>query len=214
MRRPYLLCLAASTAFAVSSAHAIELIAVGRLTGSAVGVGADSSGLGAPLENGLPGNLLGGLGSGLAWAGGSTFVAVPDRGPNATPYDALVDDTTSYIARFHTIDMQLAPAVSGSALPFTLAPTLQATTLMSSPTPLNYGSGALGSDATHTLGSGVPALNAVNGTSYFTGRSDGFAGSGSTDPANARLDPEGVRVSNDGKSVFVSDARRRPPAER
>jgi hypothetical protein len=76
---------------------------------------------------------------------------------------------------------------------------------MSSATPLTYGTGALGTDATHTLGSGVPALNAINGTNYFTGRSDGFGPGSSTNPNNARLDPEGVRVSNDGKSVFVSD---------
>ncbi len=40
---------------------------------------------------------------------------------------------------------------------------------------------------------------------YFTGRSDGFAGTGSGNPANARFDPESIRVSKDGLSVFVSD---------
>ena len=205
MLRPTLACLAAVGALVASPAQAIELIAIGQLGGSAAGANADLSGLTGALENGVAGNLLGGVGSGLAWAGGSTFIAVPDRGPNATPYNDLVDNTASYIARLHTIDMQLAPAAAGSPLRFTLTPTLQATTLLSSPTPLNYGSGALGSDATHTLGSGVPALNASNNTNYFTGRSDGFAGSGSTNPAHARLDPEGVRVSNDGRSVFITD---------
>jgi hypothetical protein len=206
MLRPVALAFAAaSAALAAAPSHALQLIAVGQLTGSSAGAGVDLSGLGAALENGAAGNLLGGLGSGFAWAGGSTFVAVPDRGPNAISYNSLVDDTTSYIARFQTLSMNLAASAPGSALPFTLTPTLEATTLLSSPTALAYGTGALGTDATHTLGSGVPALNATNGTNYFTGRSDGFSGSGSTNPNNARLDPEGVRVSADGKSIFVSD---------
>ena len=71
----------------------------------------------APLENGVPGNRLGGLGSGLAYAGGNTFLALPDRGP----------------------------------LPFTLTPMLIDTTLLSSKSPLVYGTGAgVG------LGSGTP----------------------------------------------------------
>lgn len=44
------------------------------------------------------------------------------------------------------------------------------------------------------------------GTFYFTGRSDNFDPSkNSLNPSNARFDPEGVRVANDGKRVFVSD---------
>ena len=205
MLRLSLLALAAAGTFAVPGAHAVELIAIGQLRGSFAGMEADLSGLGGPLENGLAGNLLGGLGSGLAWAGGSTFVAVPDRGPNATAYNSLVDDTTSYIARFQTLNLALTPSAPGSVLRYTLTPTLSATTLLSSATALNYGSGALGTDASRVLGSGVPALNASRGTSYFTGRSDGFAGGSSTHPDNARLDPEGVRVSRDGRSVFISD---------
>lgn len=192
---------------AISSAHAVSsgsLIAVGSLTGSSAGAYTDLSGLTGTLENGAAANLLGGMGSGLAWAGGNTFIATPDRGPNAIAYNSLVDDTTSYIDRFHTITMNLAPTASGS-LPFTLTPTLTKTTLMSSATALNYGTGTLGTDATHTLGNGTPALNAVNNTNYFTGRSDGFAAGNSLNPNNARLDPEGVRVSSDGKSIFVSD---------
>jgi hypothetical protein len=99
-------------------------------------------------------------------------------------------------------------------LSFTLTPTLTATTLLSSATPLTYGTGALGTSSSinpitgqaFALGSGVPALNAANNTNYFTGRSDNFnAALTSTNPNNARFDPEGVRVSNDGKSVFISD---------
>ena len=197
--------LAASTCLTVAlPARAISLLAVGQLSGSSAGANTDLSGLTAPLENGVAGSFLGGLGSGFAWAGGNTFVAVPDRGPNAMAYNSLVDDTTSYIDRFQTLQMTLTSNASG-ALPFSLTPTLVATTLLSSATALNYGTGALGTDATHTLGSGVPALDAINNTHYFTGRSDGFGAGSSANTNNARLDPEGVRVSNDGKSVFVSD---------
>jgi len=195
----------------------MDLVAIGSLTGSSAGSYADLSGLTGPLENGIAGNLLGGLGSGFAYAGGNTFLALPDRGPNATAYNALVADTVSYIDRFQTVTMSLAAntsatsvAIPGSGnsivLPYTLTPTLSATTLLSSATPLVYGSGALGTDAGNTLGTGVPALNAIDNTNYFTGRSDGFDPTkNSLNANNARFDPEGIRVSNDGKSVFVSD---------
>ena len=155
----------------------------------------------APLENGVAGNLLGGLGSGLAYAGGNTFLVLPDRGPNAVSYDGALDDTASYIDRFHSLYLALAPNAPGAALPFTLTAFATGTTLLSSRLPLAYGTGAgLG------VGSGEPALNAEDRTHYFTGRSDGF------DPAhpsnwiwNARLDPESLRVSRDGRSVFISD---------
>ena len=206
------LIAAAIAATSISSAHATvnsgDLIAIGSLTGSSAGAYADLSGLTSTLENGAAANLLGGLGSGIAWAGGNTFIATPDRGPNATTYNPLIDNTTSYITRFQTISMNLTQSSSGS-LPFTLTPTLTNTTLMSSSTPLNYGTGALGTgtvgSTNYTLGSGVPTLNSVNNTNYFTGRSDGFGAGNSLNPDNARFDPEGVRVSNDGKSIFVSD---------
>src|SRR5882724_4124440 len=86
------------------------------------------------------------------------------------------------------------------ALPFTLTPFLTATTLLSSRTPLFYGTGAAVG-----LGSGAPILNTSH-THYFTGRSDNFDPTQlSTNPTNARLDPEGIRVSRDGESVFISD---------
>ena len=154
----------------------------------------------APLENGVPGNRLGGMGSGIAYAGGDTFLALPDRGPNAVPFDPAIDDTASYIPRFHTLHMTLAPSDAGSTLPFTLTPFVVDTTLLSSATPLVYGTGAgLG------VGSGAPALN-KRGTYYFSGRSDNFDPSrSSSNPNNARLDPESIRVSFDGKAVFISD---------
>ena len=62
-----------------------------------------------------PPTLLGGLGSGFAYASGNTFLALPDRGPNAVSYDSAVDDTVSYIHRFHTITMDLEPNTGGAA---------------------------------------------------------------------------------------------------
>jgi hypothetical protein len=191
------LCLLFTSVLAAPPAGAtITLIANGTLTDSAAGHYADLSGLTGTLENGLPANLLGGLGSGLAYAGGNTFLAVPDRGPNATPYNASVDDTVSYINRFQTLTMNLAPNASGAALPFTVTPVLTATTLLSSPSALVYG---------NLVGPGAPPQNTAN-KFYFTWRSDNFdPGKNSGNPNNARFDPEPIRVSNDGKSVFISD---------
>ncbi|MGE5386071.1 MAG: esterase-like activity of phytase family protein, partial [Betaproteobacteria bacterium] len=178
--------LALLAALGVSGAQAgPQLIAIGSLSGGSV----DLSGLNGPLESGAPANTLGGLGSGLAYAGGNTFLALPDRGPNATPWNSKVDDTTSYISRFQTISMQLS--AGGGSLPFSLTPVLNKTTLLYSATPLNYGAV-------------TPAQNGA-GKYYFSGRSDNFAAGTSTNPANGRLDPEGIRVSNDGRSVFISD---------
>ena len=68
------------------------LIAIGQIDGGYEDFAVETK---APLENGVPGNKLGGIGSGLAYAGANTFLALPDRGPNATPYNSAVDDTTS-----------------------------------------------------------------------------------------------------------------------
>jgi hypothetical protein len=190
MFRPTLIALAIAGACTLPVAHAdIGLIAQGSLSGSAT----DLSGLSGTLENGVKANLLGGMGSGLAWAGGSSFLALPDRGPNATPWMPALDDTSSYIARFNTLQLGLKPS-SGGALPFTLSPTLTGTTLLYSPTPLTYSAG------------GSALLGNTADKFYFSGRSDNFdATKGSANPNNGRLDPEGLRVSKDGKSVFVSD---------
>ncbi|MEQ1529336.1 MAG: esterase-like activity of phytase family protein [Methylococcales bacterium] len=200
------ICAAGAAQASISSG---QLIAIGSLSSSSAGADTDLSGLTGLLENGAAANLLGGIGSGLAYAGGNTFIATPDRGPNAQAYNAAVDNTTSYISRFHTINLNLSVNKTGSGLAYTLTPTLTATTLLSSKTALNYGSGAgLG------LGNGAPALNTTNNTQYFTGRSDnfgsansitGFADSTSANSSNGRFDPEGVRIANDGKSVFISD---------
>ena len=156
--------LALSTCMlALSTANAaVSLLGVGSLPATAT----DLSGLTGTLESGVAKNLLS-VGSGIAYTGqGSRFIAVPDRGPNANPYNAAVDDTTSFQARMHEIDI----AISGS----TVTPTVTKTTLFSNE-------------------AGVP----------LTGLSSGFDATNSS--ASSRFDPEGVRVSRDGQSVFVSD---------
>ena len=186
---------------AVSQASAqATLLAVGSLTESKAGPYTDLSGLDNILENGVPANLLGGLGSGIAWAGDNTILALPDRGPNAVPFDSLVDDTVTYIPRFHTVKMSLQPNKSDTGPPFILTPKLRATTLLYSSHPLVYGTG----DGL-SIGSGVPPQN-TDWKHYFTGRSDAFdPNHTSGDPRDARLDSESIRVSNDGRSVFISD---------
>ncbi len=177
----------------------VNLIAVGSLTNSRAGSFADLSGLHNTLENGAPASLLGGLGSGLAYASGNTFLGLPDRGPNAVPFNAAVDDTVTYIPRFHTIAMDLKPNTS-AGLPFTLTPTLRNTTLLWSLTPLVYGTGA-----GLNIGSGVPRQNNIL-QHFFTGRSDAFDPKHSSGDANdGRLDSEGIRLSNDGFRVYISD---------
>lgn len=199
--RPLAFLLTALMAAPAAEA-APTLIAIGTLNGAG-----DLSGLGAPMENGVPGDILGGLGSGLAYAGGNTFLALPDRGPNATPYNTAVDNTASYIGRFQTMTLGLTPGAPGSTLPYAMTPTLTGTMLLYSATPLTYGTGAgLGNKLDGMpLGSGAPAQNTAD-KFYFTGRSDNFdPAKNSGNPGNARLDPEAIRVANDGRSVFVTD---------
>ena len=153
----------AACMLSLSTAHAaVSLLGVGSLPANAT----DLSGLTGTLESGVAKNLLS-VGSGLAYTGqGSRYIAVPDRGPNANPYNTAVDDTTSFQARMHEIDI----TISGS----TVTPTVARTTLFSNE-------------------AGVP----------LTGLSSGFDATNSS--ASIRFDPEGVRVSRDGQSVFVSD---------
>jgi hypothetical protein len=199
--RPAILAALALGLTAASHLHSeVALLAVGSLTGSHAGDNADLSGLNYALENGAPANLLGGLGSGLAYASGNTFLALPDRGPNAFAYNSAVDNTVSYINRFHTVTMALNSSPNEAGLPFSLTPKLQATTLLWSSTPLVYGAGTgLG------VPSGAPPANSTF-QFFFTGRSDNFDPSKNSGNANdARFDTESIRVSNDGVSVFISD---------
>lgn len=185
---------------------AIQLIATGTITTPG---NHDLSGLGYNLENGLQADFFGGVGSGLAYAGGNTFLGLPDRGPNATPYagGATIDNTASWISRFHTMQLVLTP--SAGPLPFELTTQLDKTTLMWSADPLIYGNGTAYNGGAGLAGdwinkvAGTPA-----GTNYFSGRSDNYvqgSGLGSLNPDFARLDPEAIRVSADGKSIFMSD---------
>jgi hypothetical protein len=194
-----IVCATLAGLLSASTARAADpvLIAIGTVSGTYEDFATQTA---APLENGIAGNRLGGIGSGLAYAGGDLFIALPDRGPNAQPYNPLVDDTASYINRFQTFHLSLAPSGDPN-LPFTLTPMLIRTTLLSSVFPLVYSTGtAFG------LPGGAPALNHINHTFYFTGRSDNFDPSrSSTNPWDARFDTEGVRVSNDGESVFITD---------
>jgi hypothetical protein len=181
------------------------LIAVGDLTGSEAGSFTDLSGLTNTLENGDPANILGGLGSGIAWAGGHTFLALPDRGPNAVDFvdvneGRALDNTVTYIPRFHTISMEFHPN-NGGGLPYTLVPHLQSTTLLYSTDSLVYGA----ANPALNIPSGVPPQN-TGFKHFFTGRSDAFdPGQTSGNPLDARMDSEGIRVSNDGTHVYVSD---------
>ena len=100
-----LLAVLVPAILASTAAHAgIALIGKGTLSG------ADLSGLTNTLENGVAANILGGMGSGIAWAGGSTFLLTPDRGPNASAWNAAVVNTTSWIPRYQTVDLGLSAA--------------------------------------------------------------------------------------------------------
>lgn len=199
LRRALLCCAVVAALASWNRAANAEprLLAAGALAGTA-----DRSGLPGKLENGVPATMLGGLGSAIDHLHGDIFLALPDRGPNAVAFNKGLDDTVSYIARFHTIRMVLSRAPAGSPLPFTLSPRLTKTTLLWSASPLVYGSGTQGGAR---IGPGAPAQNARSHF-YFTGRSDNYdPARPSSDPADARLDPEGMRVSADGVHVFVSD---------
>lgn len=174
----------------------LPLLAVGTLDESRAGAWTDLSGLNYKLENGVPANNLGGFGSAITYAGGNEFLALPDRGPNAVAFDSAVDDTVAYVNRFHTVHLELQPNHSGDGLPFELTPRLERTTLLWSATPLVYGTAD---------GSGVPPINNWI-QHFFTGRSDGFdPNRNSGNPNDARFDTEGIRISKDGRSVFISD---------
>ena len=188
--------LFASSLIPVAFAAGPDLIAIGSISATYEDFATNTA---PPLENGIPGNRLGGMGSGLAYMGGDSFIALPDRGPNAKPYATCLDDTSSYINRFHTLHMSLSPSDAGSPLPFVLTPMLVNTTLLFSSTPLVYGAGCGG------VGSGVPALNTHTISTLPGGRITLTRPALSTNFRDARFDTEGVRVSHDRRSVYISD---------
>src|SRR5476649_594092 len=85
----------AMAVFAVSSFSASgyadqpKIIAISSTNGLYEDFATQTAGL---LENGVPGNRLGGLGSGLTYIGGDLFLALPDRG--ATPSPSMPAPTT------------------------------------------------------------------------------------------------------------------------
>lgn len=89
--------------------------------GSIPGTATDQSGLTGLLEDGVtPHNLIGGLGSALAYTGkGQRYIATPDRGP--------ADGATSYIDRFYQLDIKLKQQ---SANQYLVEPKVTRTTLM------------------------------------------------------------------------------------
>ena len=98
-----------------SQSQTLPLVATGTLDKTRGGENADLSGLHyISLRNGVAANFLGGFGSAIAYASGNTFLALPDRGPNAVPFVNLVDNTASYVNRFHTINMILKPNTNSS----------------------------------------------------------------------------------------------------
>jgi hypothetical protein len=87
-----------------SAASPVELIA----TGSVAADLADRSGLTGILADGNPVNRLGSFGSGIAYTGhDNLYVAVADRGPNATTHDPSIDNTTSYPSRAELFRIQV-----------------------------------------------------------------------------------------------------------
>ena len=134
------------------------------------GTGTDQSGLGSSLlEDGAsPKNALNGFGSGLAWAGGNTFYALSDRGPNKVAYSggAAVDNTTSFANRYQQFTLTFTPVGSPD------------------------GSGHYAAYTVGATSAGTTLLKNMAGTS-FTGISTEFA-------SGLRLDSEGIRVAPDG----------------
>src|SRR4030095_15057570 len=119
--------LCATISVTVGHAASPVLIAIGTISGLYQEFSTDTA---AALENGVPGNRFGGIGSGITYIGGNLFLALPDRGPNALTFNPCNDNTTSYITRFHTLHVTLAPSDPGSTrLPFTMTPMLIGTTM-------------------------------------------------------------------------------------
>ena len=111
-RRLWAVALVAAPVF--SAQAAIQLVATSSISGTYQDLSDATSG---QLENGVPGNRLGGMGSAVAYAGGDTFLFLPDRGPNAVAgYGGdPIDNTVSYINRFHTFNLRLLPATPSDA---------------------------------------------------------------------------------------------------
>ncbi len=107
--------LVAVLLFAPVAAADVTLLGTMAFPGSAT----DKSGLKGDLGGGVPANVLGAHGSGIAWTGkGQTFLMVADRGP--------ADGATPFRCRWHTIEF----GIEDDGMPST-APRCVATTLLS-----------------------------------------------------------------------------------
>ncbi len=192
---------AAAALFAMSSAHAtVDLIAIGQLSGTSLDRSKETAG---KLENGAPGNLLGGprIGHGLR---GMPHVS-RSSGPRPERHRLSTRPSTTRPPT-STASRRCACACEASrarcALPYTLTPKLLDTTLLAS-----VGQSACMERARRpACRTARRSSTGENHTSYFTGRSDNFdPAHSSTYARDARFDPESIRVSSDGDSVFISD---------
>ena len=82
----------------------VKLLGTGVIPGTAT----DNTGLTRTLEDGVtPENLIGGLGSAIAWTGvGDLYIATPDRGP--------ADGATTYSDRAYLVRVRVRDAGNGS----------------------------------------------------------------------------------------------------
>jgi hypothetical protein len=144
-----------------ATAHAeISLVGVGSIPGTA----RDQSGLSNLLEDGLtPGDLVGGLGSALAYSGSrNIYYATPDRGP--------ADGATTYKDRLYTLEIDVTRTAPNA---YKIEPRVIHTRLLRTKEGVLTGSAA--------------AFDSINS------------------PEGLRFDPEGLRISACGDSVYVSD---------
>ncbi len=106
--------LSSACAHDASGASTIDLIGRASVAGDA----RDKSGLSAKLEDGTPGDTLGGFGSAIAWTGvGDRYVTAVDRGPK--------DGATSFANRLQWFDVVLDLKAAGG-----LSVSLVATTML------------------------------------------------------------------------------------
>jgi len=112
--------LAALLALPLAAADKPELIGVGAIPGTAT----DGSGLTGLLEDGVtPGNLVGGLGSAIAYTGyGDLYMMTPDRGP--------ADGTTSYVDRAYVVKIDVRRSHADPA-GYVVSPRILSTRLLS-----------------------------------------------------------------------------------
>ncbi len=118
MLRHTCICLLAALSLllspSVDAQAGISYLGKGSIPGSA----RDLLGLTDPIDaDGTPQNLMGGLGSALAYSGvGTVYVATPDRGP--------ADGASTYLDRFYRLNIAIDPVAR------TVTPTLLATQLL------------------------------------------------------------------------------------